>query len=112
MHRRWILYTLLASWLIVFGYSFFAPTGIVATDTGFLPGLNRFQVFMRWHISAIAFAVAAAVFGRQARSDFRKWLSKMPLLVHLVATVVLTSYVFSAYNAATAPPPADQISTK
>jgi len=100
MHRRWILYSLLASWLILFSYSFFAPAGISASETGLLPGVNRFEVFSRWHISACAFALAAAVFGQQARSDFRKWLSKMPLLIHLIATCVIAAYAFRAYNAA------------
>jgi len=98
MHRRWILYSLLTVWTLLFGYSFFAPSGIAPTNDGFLYGLNRVEIFFRWHISAFAFAVACAFFGRQARASFRRWLGNMPLLIHAVATAVVLVFSIQAYE--------------
>lgn len=103
MQSRWLLFAILTAWLFLFVYSFYAAAGVVPTDDGFLRGMNRVNIFLRWHAAAFAFAIAAAFVGWRTALALGRWLSKGPLVVHiLAATAVLGTALYGHHSNTTA----------
>lgn len=99
MQRRQIFYSLLLIWLALFAYSFYAPAMVEATGDGFLRGTNRLKIFLSWHITALAFAAAITFMGSRMPSSLRRWISRAPLFLHIVAAAAITSLALQAYQA-------------
>lgn len=98
MQRRWFLYAILAAWLALFVYSFYAVAGVEPTGDGFVRGMNRVSLFLRWHLSAVAFAIAAAFVGWRAQSRVRRRVSKAPVAVHVILIVSVFGKAWLDYN--------------
>lgn len=109
MQRRWFLYAILTAWVALFVYSFYAVAGVEPTGDGFVRGMNRVSLFLRWHLSAVAFAIAAAFVGWRAQSPARRWLSKAPVAVHVILIVSVFGKAWLDYNREKADQPAPEI---
>lgn len=76
-------------WLCLFVYSFFSTMGVEPTGDGFTRGLNRVTLFLSWHFAAFVMAIVVIVAGWRLQNKARKWLSRVPVLIHVLAVVGL-----------------------
>lgn len=98
MQQRSVFYSLLFIWAALFAYSFYAPAMVEAAGDGFVRGANRVTLFMRWHLSALAFAAAIAVIGSKLEPSLRRWLGRVPVFLHIVAAAAILSLALRAYQ--------------
>lgn len=103
MKSPFVLSLLLVIWLALFAYSFFSVAGVEPTGDSFLRGMNRVTLFLKWHGSAFAFALASLFLGWRAQSKQRRWLSRLPTLAHLLlllGTLGTAIYLYQSEKAA------------
>ncbi|MEO0411210.1 MAG: hypothetical protein AAF221_05120 [Pseudomonadota bacterium] len=95
MQRTRIVLGGLVLWAGLFVYSFFSTQGVEPTGDGFTRGMNRVSIFMSWHFAAFVVSIAVIVAGWPLEKKLHKWLSRLPVLIHVLAVIgVIGTAVF------------------
>ena len=76
-----VLMVLGVFWIIAFLWSISILLWTEPTGDGFTRGLNRLTGFLGWQFLAGIVAVVIFVIGRQLPKGWRRWLSRVPLIL-------------------------------
>ncbi|MEM6833803.1 MAG: hypothetical protein ACFBZ9_11470 [Sphingomonadales bacterium] len=98
MSRKTILMIAGVLWAGLCIYSFYAAMNTPPTGDGFTRGLNRIVLFLTWHGAAIATAIGLCIVGWRLEEKGWRWLSRTPILLHVVATTIFFGVVLYTYQ--------------
>lgn len=98
MERSQIVFAAVLVWGALFVYSFFSTSGVEPTGDGFTRGLNRVTLFLQWHSAALVTAIGVLIAGWRLANQRRRWLSRLPAMVHIVAIAGLVVTVLVVYQ--------------